>query len=135
MHLMFLLKNMDVWLRGWFPLLQWLMLSIAVPYSSSLLKFYLRTQNEMLHYSLFIHEMSGLFILSLWEEFMCLPLPVWIALFDLRVMPLDCPSCDESRVRWIKVKPDKTGMCFLVISPSFLALRIRLYTYLSCPRD
>lgn len=88
----------------------------------------------MLHYSLFIHEMSGLFFPSLGEEFMCVPLPVWNALFDLRAMPLECPSCDESKVRWIKVEADKTGMCFLVTSPLFLALRLCPYTLPFLPK-
>ena len=50
-------------------------------------------------------------------------------LFDLRVMPLESPSCNERKVRGLLVGPDKTGMRSLVPSLSFLALRLWLYIY------
>lgn len=41
-------------------------------------------------------------------------LPFRNALFDLRGMPLESPSCYERKVRRIRVRPDKTGMPFLL---------------------
>lgn len=58
---------------------------------------------------------------------MRMPLPFWNALFDLSLMPLECPSCNERKVSRIKAVPDKRGMCSLVASVT-LALRPWQYT-------
>lgn len=85
----------------------------------------------MLHYSLFIHEMGSWFSLSLGGEVHVRPsLPFRNALFDLRGMPLESPSCNERKVRRIRVRPDKTGMRFsLAYFSIILALRWQLYIY------
>lgn len=77
---------------------------MALSYTISYLELYLRTQKCFVTAYSFMKCKACSFS-PCEKRFMWMPLPFWNALFDLRLMPLESPSCDERKVRWGNVRP------------------------------